>query len=183
MQERILEDSLTRLRPLRMADCAAILRYAAAPEIARNTFVPHPYPPQAAQEFVQQSQAKWRAGEAYVFAILEQASGQFVGCMGLHPAPAHNRAEVGYWIGKAFWGRGLATAALRLVLRFGFEDLQLNRIEAGHFVHNPASGRVMAKANMRREGLRRDYVWHHEKYKTVIWYAILRRDYASAAGS
>ena len=97
--------------------------------------------------------------------------------MGIHPAPEHDRAEVGYWIGKPFWGRGLATAALRLLLQFGFETLQLNRIEAGHFDYNPASGRVMEKAGMRFEGVRRQYVWHRDRYKDVRWYAILREDY------
>ena len=149
----------------------------ARPEIPKNTFVPHPYPPEAAQEFVQKAQEKWQADEDFTFAIIDKATGKFAGCMGIHPIAAHHRAEVGYWIGKAFWNRGLATAALRLLIQFGFEQLQLNRIEAGHFVHNAASGRVMQKANMRYEGLRRGYLLHREQYKDAHWYAILRGEY------
>lgn len=167
------------MRPLESRDTSAILDLVVAPEIAANTFVPQPYPPDAASEFVQQGRESWRCDDAYVFGIIEKSSQCFAGCMGIHPAPEHNRAEVGYWIGKPFWGRGLATAALRLLLRFGFETLKLNRVEAGHFDYNPASGRVMEKAGLRREGLRRRYVLHREQYKDVVWYAILREDYES----
>ncbi len=172
-----LENETVLMRPLEARDSSAILDLAAAPEIAANTFVPHPYPPEAASEFIQKGQEGWRSGEAYVFGIIEKSSQRFSGCMGIHPAPEHNRAEVGYWIGLPFWGRGLATAALRLLLQFGFETLKLNRVEAGHFDYNPASGRVMQKAGMRREGLRRQYVLHREEYKDLVWYAIVREDY------
>ncbi|MCE2473200.1 MAG: GNAT family N-acetyltransferase [Anaerolineae bacterium] len=172
-----LENETVLMRPLEARDSSAIQDLAAAPEIAANTFVPHPYPPEAASEFIQKGQESWRSGEAYVFGIIDKSSQRFAGCMGIHPAPEHNRAEVGYWIGLPFWGRGLATAALRLLLQFGFETLKLNRVEAGHFDYNPASGRVMQKAGMRREGLRRQYVLHHEEYKDLVWYAIVREDY------
>ena len=172
-----LENETVLMRPLEARDSSAIQDLAAAPEIAANTFVPHPYPPEAASEFVQKGQESWRSGEAYVFGIIDKSSQRFAGCMGIHPAPEHNRAEVGYWIGLPFWGRGLATAALRLLLQFGFETLKLNRVEAGHFDYNPASGRVMEKAGMRREGLRSQYVLHREQYKDLVWYAIVREDY------
>ena len=167
------------MRPLESRDASAILDLAAAPEIAANTFVPHPYTPEDAADFVRLGRERWRCGEAYVFGIIEKSSQCFAGCMGIHPVAEHNRAEVGYWIGLPFWGRGLATSALRLLLQFGFETLELNRIEAGHFDYNPASGRVMEKAGLRLEGRRRHYILHREQYKDVLWYAILRGDYAA----
>ena len=148
-----------------------------APEIAANTFVPRPYTTDDAAEFVQRARERWQYDEAYVFAIIDRDLDRFVGCMGIHPVFEHDRAEVGYWIGKAYWGRGVATGALRLLIRFGFDVLELNRIEAGHFEYNPASGRVMRKANMRREGLRRQYILHRDQHKDVVWYAILREDF------
>ena len=172
-----LENELLMMRPLETGDASAIRRLAAAPEIAANTFVPHPYPPEAAGEFIQLGRERWRDGEAYVFAIIEKSSGRFAGCMGLHPVPEHSRAEVGYWIGLPYWGRGLATAALRLLIQFGFETLDLNRIEAGHFAGNVASGRVMRKANMRFEGVRRQAFWHRDRFRDAHWHAILRADY------
>ena len=177
MKKKELASDLVRMRPLGIADIPHIQRLAAAEEIANNTYVPHPYPPGAAEEFVGKARDQWRHDEAYVFAIIEKASDCFVGCMGIHPLPAHHRAEVGYWIGVPYWGRGLATAALRLIIQFGFEKLQLNRIAAGHFPHNPASGRVMQKAKMRYEGLLRGALFHHDEYKDEARYAILRQDF------
>lgn len=178
-----LETKTLFMRPLETRDTSAILDLVVAPEIAANTFVPQPYPPEAADEFVRLGQQRWRDDEAYVFGIIEKSSGRFAGCMGIHPLLEHNRAEVGYWLGAPFWGRGLATSALRLLLKFGFETLKLNRVEAGHFDYNPASGRVMEKAGMRFEGLRRQYVLHRDQYKDLRWYAILGEDYdALSAG-
>ncbi|MYE79428.1 MAG: GNAT family N-acetyltransferase [Chloroflexi bacterium] len=178
MKKTILRGSALWMRPLAEQDIAPILKYASAPEIAANTFVPQPYPPKAAQEFVRKVSKEWQSGQAYTFAIIEAQSGCFAGVMGIHPVPEHKRAEVGYWIGLPFWGRGLATQALRLVIQFGFEELGLNRIAAGHFADNPASGRVMQKAGMRCEGARRAYHYHRDSFKDSVWYAILREEYA-----
>lgn len=177
MKDKILRCSPLWMRPLAEQDIAPIMKYASAPEIAANTFVPHPYPPKAAHEFVRKVGEEWRKDQGYTFAIIEAQSGCFAGCMGLHPVPEHQRAEVGYWIGLPYWGRGLATQALRLLIQFGFEELGLNRIAAGHFTHNPASGRVMQKANMRYEGTWRAYHYHRDGFKDSVWYAILREDY------
>ncbi|MCY4145805.1 MAG: GNAT family N-acetyltransferase [Chloroflexi bacterium] len=177
MEKTILRCPALCMRPLAEQDIAAILKYASAPEIAANTFVPHPYPPEAAHEFVQKASEAWRSEQDYTFAIIEAQSDSFAGVMGIHPVQEHQRAEVGYWIGLPFWGRGLATQALRLLIRFGFEKLGLNRIAAGHFAGNSASGRVMQKAGMRCEGTRRAYHYHRDSFKDSVWYAILRDEY------
>ncbi len=180
MNQIELESHLVRMRPLGLSHIAHVQRLAAAEEIARHTFVPHPYPPDGAKDFVENAREKWREEEAYVFAILERASGDFAGCMGIHPQPPHQRAEVGYWIGQPYWGRGFASAALRLLIQFGFEELGLNRIAAGHFPGNPASGRVMQKANMRYEGRLRGSLYHWGAFKDELRYGILRADYEAA---
>ena len=68
--------------------------------------------------------------------------------LGLQFALAHRRAEVGYWIAKPEWGNGYASEATRCVLAFGFDVMQLHRIEAHHFMENPASGRVLERVGM-----------------------------------
>ena len=180
MEKRVLQSEQVRLRPLEDRDIAAVGELARDKRIADNTFVPHPYSLEDAEDFVKKAQEKWREGEACVFAVTDPESDDLRGVMGLHPEPQHKSANVGYWIGAPYWGRGLATAALRLLIRFGFEVLELNRIEAGHFDHNPASGRVMRKAGMQFEGTRRGAVLHRDSYKDVLWHAILREDYLSA---
>ena len=176
METVVLANELIMMRSFEPADVVPVLALASAREIAENTFVPHPYSQDAAEEFVNRVREQWSSDEAYVFAILDRSSDAFVGAMGIHPEGKHNSAKVGFWIGKPFWGRGLATSALGLLIRFGFEQLNLNRIEAGHLVHNAASGRVMQKADMRYEGIRRQALLHRNQYKDVVWYAILRED-------
>ncbi len=183
MKETVLRSDALLMRPLEADDADDILALATAKSIVENTFVPAPYPPEAAHEFVRKSQDLWSDGEACVFGIVEAGSQRFAGCMGLHPVLEHSRAEVGYWIGEPFQGRGLATVALSLLIQFGFESLKLNRIEAGHFAGNIASGRVMQKAGMRFEGIRRGAAWHRDRFKDLHWYALLREDYVAQKSS
>ena len=81
--------------------------------------------------------------------------------------------EVGYSLSRAHWNRGYMTEALKAVIDFGFEVLLLNRIEAQHETANPASGRVMAKAGMQKEGVLRSRIFNKGKYVDVALYAIL----------
>ena len=78
---------------------------------------------------------------AYPFAIV--TGGRQVGTVGI--SDHGETVELGYWIGRAFWGRGFATEAARLAVGFAFAHLKLDELEAGHFVDNAASGRVLAK--------------------------------------
>ena len=73
------------------------------------------------------------------------------------------------------------TEAVREVVRYGFEELSLYRLEANHFPRNPASGRVLEKAGFIREGLLRGAVWKGEKPEDVIQYAILSTDLSTDA--
>ena len=78
--------------------------------------------------------------------------------MGLGISRAHGKGELGYWIAKDDWNRGYATEAARAVVRYAFDELGLRRVHAGHLVRNPASGRVMEKIGMRREGVWRQHI-------------------------
>lgn len=110
--------------------------------------------------------------------MTRRETGDLVGIVSLHIQRVHDRAELGYWIGKPYWMRGYATEAARALIGFGFRDLGLHRIFAHHFARNPASGRVMEKAGMKCEGLRRGAVKKGGVYEDIVEYAILRDDLA-----
>ena len=94
-----------------------------------------------------------------------------------HESPRDTRsAEVGYSLARDCWNQGYATEALAAVLRFGFDTLRLNRIEAQHETSNPASGRVMQKCGMTYEGTLRSRVFNKGHFSDVRLYAILRSD-------
>jgi ribosomal-protein-alanine N-acetyltransferase len=104
-------------------------------------------------------------------------TGTLIGSVGLREIdPEHRQAELGFWIGRDWWGHGYAREAAGAVLRFGFAALELNRICAHHLARNPASGRVLRAIGMQREGLLRQRVRKWEKYEDVVLYAILRAD-------
>jgi ribosomal-protein-alanine N-acetyltransferase len=177
MKQPILNGQHIIMRAIHDDDIPHIQTYASSAEVARNTFVPHPYPPDGAIHFVSHIRQGWEEETAYVFAIVAKEHDQFVGVMGLHPQVKHHLAEVGYWIGHPHWGKGYATEALQLLIQFAFETVGLNRVQAKHFVENPASGRVMQKAGMHYEGLHRQALFHNNTFKDLKAYAILREDY------
>ena len=159
------------LRPFTDADAPAVQRLAGAREVALNTLlIPHPYPDGAAESWI----ASHGQGGELVFAIDD---GQLVGAMGLIIDRLHDRAEIGYWIGVPFWGRGYATEAAAAVVRCGFEEHRVNRIFAQVFRRNPASARVLQKVGMRYEGTLRQHVKKWDEYVDVDSYGILRGDW------
>ena len=88
-----------------------------------------------------------------IWAIEHAQSGKMIGCIDLRLLPDHDKAQFGYVLNRDFWGAGYMTEALGTVLVLCFNKLDLNRVESEHYADNGASGRVMEKAGMRREGL------------------------------
>ena len=82
-------------------------------------------------------------------------------------------AEIGYWLGKPFWGQGIMTAALQVVTAYGFETLALVRIEARVHADNPASAHILEKAGYRRDGILRQATLKEGTLQDVLIYAIL----------
>jgi RimJ/RimL family protein N-acetyltransferase len=181
-QTDTLTTSRLVLRPFALTDAPAVQRLAGAREIADTTLlIPHPYPDGAAEQFIAGTHAEREKGENYVFAITLRASGELCGSMGLKVTKQHERAELGYWIGVPFWKHGYCTEAGRVVVRFAFEELQLNSVNAHHFVRNPVSGRVLQKLGMHFEGRLRQHVKKGDRFEDLDAYSILRVDWISTS--
>ncbi len=140
-----------RIVPVRPAFAPAAQRLASDPAIGATSNVPSPYPRDGARSWIADSLAKWKTGEEFTFAVL--ASGCFVGACGLRGVDRdRNRAEMGYWIGRPFWGRGYATAAGRRLLEFAFRRARLAFVTSSCLERNPASARVLEKLGFRFTG-------------------------------
>lgn len=147
-------------------------------DIARNIFnIPWPYTAADAENWLSVCHEGWENRTSFRFAVKDKDTGQFMGMIGLLPDTAHQKAEVGYWLGKDFHGFGYATEALKTVIQFGFENLTLNKIFATHFAHNPASGKVLQKAGMKHEGFLKQEYRHREIFQDVHRYGILRKEW------
>lgn len=175
MMQPTLKTGRLTLRPFRMEDAALVESIAGLREVADTTLrLPHPYPAGAAALWIETHPAEWEAGTAATFAIFEGAG--FRGGIALTLEREHARGELGYWIAPEHWGRGIATDAVVAMIRFGFEELGLQRIQAMHFTRNRSSGRVMEKAGMRLEGIHRAYYRKNGVLEDVARYAILKSD-------
>ena len=160
------------LRPFTPADAPAVQELASAYEVALNTLsIPHPYPDGAAEQWI-----AMRDESTLNFAIDD---GRVVGAAGLM-LKGDRIAELGYWIGVPFWGRGYASEAAAALVRHGFEELNLQRIYAGVFTRNLSSGRVLEKVGMRYEGTLRQHVFKWDRYLDVAYYGILREEFVNA---
>jgi len=168
-----LETARLTLRPYSEADIAELVPLIGTREVAATTLrIPHPYTEQDARTFLGLVQP----GRLWL-AITLRRDGRQIGGIGLTIDEKHQHAELGYWLGVPYWGKGYATEAAREMLRHGFEDLQLHRIFASHFKHNPASGNVLKKLGMRREGCQREHLRKWDQFVDSELYGILRREW------
>jgi RimJ/RimL family protein N-acetyltransferase len=151
-----------------------ILQINSTDYISKNLFnIPFPYTPEDADKWFAACNAGIASGESWRFGIREKEVGKLMGIIGLHPNKEHQKAEIGYWLGREYWGKGYLVEALKAVLKFGFRDLKLNKIYATHFLHNRDSGRVMQKAGMEYEGLLKQEYFHQDKFFDVDRYFML----------
>ena len=182
LNEIKLETKRLLLRPLALSDASDIQRLAGAREVADTTLlIPHPYPDGVAEKFIEGVREQFEKGEQYVFAITLRSTGELCGAIGLNVSSQHERAELGYWIGVPFWKQGYCTEAGHGVLRFAFEELRLNCVNAHHFVRNAPSGRVLKKLGMRYEGQLRQHVKKWDHFEDLDCYSILRSEWSRAA--
>ena len=134
---------------------------------------PHPYTMADAEAWVAQQSG---VDPAKHFAICDPQGP--IGRIGLtfrQRGPSHS-AEIGYWLGKPFWGRGIMTAALQVVTTYAFETLALVRIEAQVRTNNTASIRVLEKLGYKRQGPLRHGAKKRGVPKNILRYAITRDD-------
>lgn len=161
------------IRPWRLDDAEAIATLANDWDIARNLrdAFPHPYTRADADAYLERV-ASGAIANSFAITVDDCA----VGGVGLHPRVDIERcsAEIGYWLGKAYWGRGLATAAVRSLTAFAFEHLGLLRVFALPFEENRASARVLEKAGFVREGLLRSAAIKEGRPRNMLLYASVR---------
>ncbi|HWI83619.1 GNAT family N-acetyltransferase [Ramlibacter sp.] len=141
------------LRPFVREDAREVQRLAGDSRIAESTLVPHPYPDGLAESWIDGHGPSYRAGREVVYAVTQREGGRLVGAVSLlSVSETHARAEVGFWIGTAYWGRGYCTEAVRALMDFAAASLGITRFVGRCVASNLASAAVMAKAGMSPEG-------------------------------
>lgn len=154
-------------------DRNSLVRHANSRRVWRNLKdrFPHPYTARDAQDWIGRATA---ASPQTAFAIA--VGGEAVGGIGLdlQTDVFRRSAEIGFWLGEAYWGRGIATEAVRAMTDFAFSNFDLCRVYAGVFEWNPASMRVLEKAGYVCEGRLRKSVTKDGQTIDQLLYAIIR---------
>lgn len=162
------------LRYFSSEDAPIVQALAGDRDVASTTLnIPFPYEDGMAAAWIATHQEKRENDTGVTFAIIRRKDEMLIGAISLEINRRHDRAELGYWIGKPHWGQGFASEAANAVIGYGFTVLGLNRIHATHFTRNPASGRVMQKIGMTHEGTLKKHAKKWEAYEDVEVYGIL----------
>lgn len=173
-----LETERLILRKMILNDAEAVFAYASNSEVSRYTLWETHRSIQDSRAFLEFATQKYENGGEPDWGIVYRGNGCLVGACGLVNWEAeHARAEVGFVLSREYWGRGLMSEAVRAILRFGFERMNLNRIEARCIAENAASARVMEKAGMVYEGTLRQREYIKGAYRDIKLYAILKKGF------
>jgi len=166
------------LRPLSLSDSEVVMRLAGDKKVSDTVlFIPHPYPEGLAARWIRSTRRKRISGSEQTFAVTIKAGGEFLGAMGLRIDKSGLIGDAGYWIGVPYWNKGYATEALRALISFGFETLGLHKITAHYLEGNIASGRVMEKSGMIKEGVQRKELHKNNNWFDTVHYGILSDEY------
>jgi RimJ/RimL family protein N-acetyltransferase len=167
------------LRPAQLSDAPGIQKNIRNREIARFTGIPYPYPKEGAVSFLKHVLKAVETGDRFLFVIRRYNSDEAIGAVDLfrRGPPQWRRMELGYWLAKPYWNKGIMTQAVKLVLGFAFDKLKLHRVDVGHFVPNEGSRRVIEKCWFRREGAMRDGASRGKHWYNLVFYGLLEQEY------
>ncbi|MDR3316592.1 MAG: GNAT family N-acetyltransferase [Puniceicoccales bacterium] len=179
-QHQVLESTRLQLRPLETSDEDSIVEFMSERKVTE--FLLHfGYP------ICREQVRSWLNNvlsatpeQCGYWALVDKESGRLIGVICLTLDSYNRKGEIGYWMAKNYWGRGLMTEATWRVAQYCFDTLKLHRLELTHMVANKASQRVSEKVGFQLEGCWREGHWKDGQFKDVKIYGMLAVDYERA---
>jgi RimJ/RimL family protein N-acetyltransferase len=160
-----------KLRSWNLNDLESLVRYANNYNIAKNLTnqFPHPYTKENGESFIAMAT---KNDPLTIFAI--EINGQVAGGIGLHlQQDIHcKNAELGYWLAEPFWGKGIITRAIMLIVAYGFKTFEIDRIFARPFGYNLGSQKVLTKSGFLLEGKFEKTIYKFGEYQDELIYAV-----------
>ena len=174
----VLTTSRLLLRSLTMDDVDDVFAYTSDPVVAQYIRRPLHQVRADAAAYVSTFVENSRRGDPAPWGIQHRADGKLIGTCGFYYLNRDDvRAEIYYALSRAYWNCGYVTEAAEAVLDFGFNALNLNRIDGACWAGNTASARVLEKIGMRYEGIWRQFIFVKGAFRDICWYSILRDEY------
>lgn len=146
-------------------------------ELAHIIGLPFPYKLEFSQNWIATHPQSIEEGDEFPLAIVSKIDNGIVGTITIRVDKINNRGELGYWVGRDYWGQGSATEAVQEMIRFGFHHLRLNKIWASAIKRNLASIQVLKKAGLRKEGSLRQHKQLLDRYEDVEVFGLLKEDF------
>lgn len=179
---RMIETQRLLLRPVTLEDSERVEELASDYDVSKTTLnIPYPYPAGGGKEFIKSVLEFEKNGEIAIFAITNKETQTLLGLINLNIAVPHKRGELGYFVGKPYWGMGYGTEAARSILSYGFNELDLNKIYAAAFKSNPGSWRIMEKIGLKHEGTHKQHVSRSGEFFDLAYYGLVKEDYLKEA--
>ncbi len=166
------------LRRIRTTDLDDVNEYASDPEVPRYLlWHPHQSRRQTA-DYLKIVDKKYKRAEYFDWGIVFKEDGHLIGTVGFTSFDvANDVGEIGYVLNSKYWGRGIATEAVKAVITFGFEILKLNRVEAQLMPENEKSAALLQRCSLRFEGIRRSAMLIKGNYSDIAVYSITADEY------
>lgn len=159
------------LRPWNINDLESLVQHANNPKIAKfmTDGFPHPYTKEKGISFIEMAT---KDSPIHIFAI--DMDGKAIGGIGIHPQQdiMKKNAELGYWLGEEYWGKGIVSGAIKQVIDFAFTTYDINRVFARPFGTNVASQKVLEKCGFKLEARLEKVIFKNGEYLDELIYAI-----------
>lgn len=166
------------LRKISSKDAETLFKYWSDPEVTKYLNVTTFKNIEQAFSLIRLLNGLYRKKEGIRWGIVTKKDNEIIGTCGFNNwIKKSSRGEIGYELGRKYWGKGYATEAVREILKYGFKNMNLNRIEAFTVPQASASINLLEKLGFKKEGMLREYGYWNGKYWDENVYSLLKKDY------
>ncbi len=171
------------LRMWKASDAETLYRLINDKAVVKYLFgVPNPYSRELADKYIRRCRREWRNNREFQYAVVLSAKDTFIGGIGIKRVDfTHGCGEIGFWLGRNYWGQGYGSEALSLLAGIAFGDLKLHRVYAHTMGDNIASQRVFEQNGFVREGAWREALKRKSRRQDIVHFGLLRREYTQLA--
>lgn len=178
----VIESERLRLRRMKRGDAKVMFRYWSDPEVTRYMNVPPFTSVEEAWDMINLLNGLSESEDAMRFGIELKEEGKLIGSCGYNvwELSGSYRGEIGYDLGREYWGRGYMSEALRMLLAYGYDTMGLNRIEALVEPENSGSRKLLLSFGFKEEGLLREYQQTEKGFVNLLMYSLLKKEYVKS---